>query len=283
RLKEGISKMKIDENEAQIRRVRETMDEVYNEGLKEKMVRDQNEFEEMLEQDAMEYVETNREVARRARENATSNVVLLRKDDVPGSSTAVSLRGELQAVAYKLFARDQRPHDVEFLRITPDGAEPIDSNLWNGGFYFRQVDGTTSLVLIDVNLTLLIHPEVNRDSNSDAQSAKTNSSHNSWQADGSLSKMGDSVRMQQKKGGKAFGAPNTSKELDIVDEAIHRLEEKTAAGEIAIGKDSKISGSASAPKISTRILDWILDFSPRTTGSLEEPKRGKRKPGTRTI
>ncbi|KAF2232539.1 hypothetical protein EV356DRAFT_505058 [Viridothelium virens] len=74
RLKEGISKMKIDENEAQIRRVRETMDEVYNEGLKEKMVRDQNEFEEMLEQDAMEYVETNREVARRARESVQRDI-----------------------------------------------------------------------------------------------------------------------------------------------------------------------------------------------------------------
>nr|KAF2232540.1 hypothetical protein EV356DRAFT_517299 [Viridothelium virens] len=138
--------------------------------------------------------------------DATSNAVLLRKDDVPGSSTAVSFQEvrtieELQAVAYKLFARDQRPHDVEFLRITPDGAEPIDSNLWNGGFYFRQVDGTTSLVLIDVNLTPLIHPEVNRDSNSDAQSAKTNSSHNSWQADGSLSKMGDSSKDDGKPGG----------------------------------------------------------------------------------
>ena len=74
RLRAEISKMKIHENEAEIRRVRETIDEVYNEALDRKMENDQMEFEGMLAEDMEDYVEMNKEVARRAREEVRRDI-----------------------------------------------------------------------------------------------------------------------------------------------------------------------------------------------------------------
>ena len=72
-LRTTISKLKIDENEAEIRRVREMMDELYNEDLVAKEVRDQSEFEHMLAEDSEAYVETNKAIARSAQEAMTKD------------------------------------------------------------------------------------------------------------------------------------------------------------------------------------------------------------------
>ncbi|KAI9693226.1 MAG: hypothetical protein M1822_005222 [Bathelium mastoideum] len=69
RLRAELSKMKLDENEAEIRRVREAIDEEFNETLDQRAMREHWTFEEMLNEDSEAYVEANKEVARRAWEN----------------------------------------------------------------------------------------------------------------------------------------------------------------------------------------------------------------------
>ena len=68
KLRADLSKVKLDENEAQIRRVRETMDEVHNAGLDAFDTAAQMVYEQLLQQDVHELVQKNQDVAMRARE-----------------------------------------------------------------------------------------------------------------------------------------------------------------------------------------------------------------------
>ncbi|KAI9693225.1 MAG: hypothetical protein M1822_005221 [Bathelium mastoideum] len=88
-----------------------------------------------------------------------SQVVTLRRNGIAADSAHVPFREirkykDLHSRVCDLFIKDKRAYELDLHLVTSDGREPIDSVLWDSGFYVKKFeDNPTSVSILEAHLS----------------------------------------------------------------------------------------------------------------------------------